>query len=559
MTFQPSESSETPVDIDMDAILELYLAESLEGLGEMEAALMELERHRDNPELVHLLFRQAHTIKGGAATVGLADVSELAHALEDLLDQLREGTMAVSSAIVTLLLRAVDALRAAIPDAVRGAEELAPEYQTVLAALVSHRDHTVPGHPAHPTPAEPMSIVPRPDGAGVARARTLRVNVDKLDQLLDLTGEMAIMRGRARQAFESRHQDGDEPMLAALWELDRLQHELQEQVMKVRMVPLGPVFRQFARTTRDVSMSQSKLAHLVVEGEDVELDMTVVEQLRDPLTHMLRNAIDHGLELPAARQAAGKPSIGTVTLRARHDRGGVLIEIADDGAGLDRERILRRARQAGLVEDGAQLSDAEVYRLILVPGFSTAETVTELSGRGVGMDVVRRNVEALRGTLTLESRGGAGTTIGIRLPLTLAIIQGFAVGVGEETYLVPLDAVTECLRLPAEERLRDEATGLLELHDEMLPYIRLRHRFALPGRGATHESVLVVRDERGQVGLVVDALHGESQAVIKPLGKMFSNITGVSGSTILGNGRVALILDVPTLLDAARSAASRAA
>ena len=538
--------------LDLDAVRQVFLVESMEGLAEMEGALLELERDPGSTEALHLVFRQAHTIKGGAATLGLTTVADVAHAIEDLLERLRSGEQSLTSELATLLLQAVDALRDAIPAAIDGDGQQDAATQRVIARL---GDASAVGLAAahHDTDA---SSIGRLDAAGSSarstRTRTLRVDSAKLDRLLDLSGEIAIARGRLRQALEGGMVDAD-AALSALWEADGLHQEMQEEVMRARMVPLAQVFRPLVRMMRDVSMSQGKLARLVIEGEDVEVDMTVIEHLRDPLTHMLRNAVDHGLEHPGVRQAAGKSPVGTVSVSARHERGNVVIDVHDDGVGLSRERILARATRAGLVAEGVEPSDVDAYRLIFLPGFSTAEQITDLSGRGVGMDVVRRNVEALRGTIALSSVEGQGTTITIRLPLTLAIIQGFAVGIGEEAYLVPLDAVTECLGLPEDLRGSSDPYAVLNLRGEVLPLVRLRQRLGHDGGHHRKASVLVVRDDHGAAGLVVDALHGESQAVIKPLGRMLTGTPGVSGSTILGNGRVALILDVPAILEEARA------
>jgi two-component system chemotaxis sensor kinase CheA len=314
------------------------------------------------------------------------------------------------------------------------------------------------------------------------------------------------------------------------------------------MVPIGPSFHQHLRTVRDVATSQGKQARLVVEGEDVEVDTAVVEIVRDPLTHMVRNALDHGIEPPEVRRAAGKDPTGRLLLRAFHDAGSMVIQVVDDGAGLDRDRIARKAVAMGLVADAARLSDEDLARVVFEPGFSTAETVTELSGRGVGMDVVRRNVEALRGSVAIESERGRGTTVTIRVPLTLAIIQGFKVGIADEAYILPLDAVVECLELPPEETASASVHGVVNLRGKPLPYLRLREHFGLEGRRPARENVVVVQHGVQSAGIVVDELHGESSTVIKPLGSMFKQIPGVAGSSILGNGRVALILDVAGIL-----------
>jgi len=384
-------------------------------------------------------------------------------------------------------------------------------------------------------------------GSG-ARDKTLRVDIERLDRLLNLTGELVISRGRLRQVLES----GTGAELAAALEVhgetERLYVDLQELVMQIRMVSVGPTLRRYARTVRDLAEAHGKQAHLVLEGEEVEVDTKVVEHIQDPLTHMIRNALDHGIEPPEVRKASGKNPCGQLVLRAYHDAGSVVIQLADDGAGFDRERIVERARSLGNVAEPERLTEQDLYRLAMEPGFSTAETVTDLSGRGVGMDVVRRNIEALRGSVGIESRRGEGTTITIRLPLTLAIIDGFVVGVGEETYVMAMDAVVECLELSQEERRHPDGRGVINLRGEPLPYLQLQSLFGLRGTAAKRQHVVVVQHNGFRAGLAVDVLHGASQTVIKHLGTLFQGLSGISGSAILGTGRVALILDVPTLL-----------
>ncbi|HET9553691.1 MAG TPA: chemotaxis protein CheA, partial [Anaeromyxobacteraceae bacterium] len=383
--------------------------------------------------------------------------------------------------------------------------------------------------------------------AAHAGARTLRVDVGKLDRMLDLSGEIAIARGRLTELLERRGGEASEELLSAHREADRLYQDLQELIMKARMVAIGPTFLQHVRTVRDLASAQGKQARLVVEGADVEVDTAVVEQVRDPITHMVRNALDHGIEAPGARAQAGKPAEGTLTLRAFHEGASMVIQVVDDGGGLDRDRIARRADEMGLLDDAGRASPEELARVIFEPGLSTSETVTEVSGRGVGMDVVRRNVEALRGSVEVDSAPGEGTQVTLRVPLTLAIIQGFRVAVAGQTYILPLDAVVECVELPDDERTPG-AVGVISLRGRPLPYLRLRDQFALGGAPARRENVVVVRSGSAVAGLAVDDLLGECSTVIKPLGSLFRHVPGVSGSSILGDGRVALILDVAGLL-----------
>jgi two-component system, chemotaxis family, sensor kinase CheA len=336
--------------------------------------------------------------------------------------------------------------------------------------------------------------------------------------------------------------------LEAHAQLERLSMDLQEQIMKARMVPLGPIFRQYIRIVRDIAQGSGKVARLAIVGDDAEIDLSMVEQLKDPLTHMIRNALDHGLEMPEARRNRGKDACGVVTLEALHDGANIVIRLIDDGAGLNRDRIAARVRSLGLAAEPEQLADQELFKFIFEPGFSTAEKISDLSGRGVGMDVVRRNIEKLRGTIGIDSRSGEGTTITIRLPLTLAIIDGFGVGIGAETYVLPLHAVLECVELPEAERQNDSGCGVINLRGEPLPYIRLRDWFELSDQRPARENVVVIEVNGVKAGLVVEALHGAQQTVIKPLGRRFQGLPAIAGSAILGNGRVALILDVPSLM-----------
>jgi two-component system chemotaxis sensor kinase CheA len=327
-------------------------------------------------------------------------------------------------------------------------------------------------------------------------------------------------------------------------EVTRLIDEVRHSALALRMVPIGMTLRRFERVVRDVCVDLGKEVHLTITGGDAEMDKALVERISDPLLHLVRNSLDHGIEPPEERRRAGKPAAGVLRLHAYHDAGSIVIEVSDDGRGLDRDRILAKGVERGLVPAGAAPSDSEVFGLIFQPGFSTAEKVSNLSGRGVGMDVVRRNVTALRGSIEVESVRGQGATIRIRLPLTLAIIDGFLVAVGTSSFVVPLDRVTECVEFPPEQCDRN----CMDLRGEVLPFIRLRQLFGIDGEPARRQSVVVVEQSGQRTGLVVDALLGEFQTVIKPLGPLFSTLRCVSGSTILGNGDVALILDVGPLV-----------
>ncbi|HMJ58904.1 MAG TPA: chemotaxis protein CheA [Gemmatimonadales bacterium] len=532
----------TLTDRDRDLLLQTFLTEAGEHLRTLEESLVALEARPDDAELLNGIFRVAHSLKGDALMVGFPRIAEFAHGLEDLLERLRDGALAVDADVVSLLLRAVDVLRALLVAAAAGQDTVPADLEATQAAIVA----ACAGPDAElSAPAEQAATT---KVAVTAEGGTLRVDVAKLDRMLNLTGEIAIARGRVAQMMEALPAHVGQEILEAHRDADRLQMELQEQVMKARMVPVGPFFRQYSRTVRDVARAHGKSVRLVIEGDDVELDTRVAERLRDPLTHMIRNSIDHGIESPELRAALGKAPEGCLTLRAAHEGGLIVIEVHDDGAGFNRQRIAERARATGVAVDPQQLPDSELLGLVFAPGFSTAETVTDLSGRGVGMDVVRRNIEGLRGNLSIASVDGEGATITIRLPLTLAIIDGFGIGVGDETYVVPLDAVLECLALPADSHRDGDGHGVINLRGEPLPYLRLRDRFKASGAAPQREHVLVVQHAGGRAGIAVDALYGERQAVIKSLGAGLDGLSGLSGSTILGDGRVALILDVPALL-----------
>jgi two-component system chemotaxis sensor kinase CheA len=371
-------------------------------------------------------------------------------------------------------------------------------------------------------------------------SRSVRVDADKLDRLINLVGEL-IIAGASANLIARRARIPE--LLESTSTLSSLVEEVRDSALQLRMVKIGATFNRFQRVVHDVSREIGKDIGLVVSGEDTELDKTVVEKIADPLTHLVRNAIDHGIEPAEVRQARCKPPQGTVSLHAYHDSGSIVIEVSDDGGGLKRDKILAKAVERGLVDPGRVLSDSEIYALIFEPGFSTAEQVTNLSGRGVGMDVVKSNIAALRGTVDIASEEGLGTTVTVRLPLTLAIIDGFLVGVGKTSFVVPLDMIEECVEFSCQP-----GHDYTNLRGAVLPFIRLRELFGIGGPAPRRESIVVISYAGRRAGLVVDSLMGEFQTVIKPLGKMFNNVRCISGSTILGSGEVALILDVPALL-----------
>ena len=369
--------------------------------------------------------------------------------------------------------------------------------------------------------------------------QSVRVDAQKLDQLINLIGELIIASAGATEVARKLRQT---EVLEANATLTALVEQVRDQALQLRMVKIGGTFNKFQRVVHDVSRELGKDIALHVSGEDTELDKTVVERIGDPLTHLVRNAMDHGIEAAPLRLQRGKPAQGTVSLNAFHESGHIVIEIHDDGGGLDRDRILTKGIERGLVEPGRNPSDKEIYNLIFEPGFSTATQVTNLSGRGVGMDVVRSNITALRGTVELDSTPGVGTTVQVRLPLTLAIINGFQVRVGKSVFVIPLEMVDECV-----EYTGTTSHYYTDLRGSVLPFVSLRTHFSIDGPSSQRPNIVVIKHGNQRFGLLVDELLGEAQTVIKPLSRLFSHAQGISGSSILGNGNVALILDIPVL------------
>ena len=379
---------------------------------------------------------------------------------------------------------------------------------------------------------------------------SIRVSAQKLDKLVDLVGELVTIQARLT---EKATKGKDPEMLFVAEEVERLTNELRDNTMSIRMLPIGSTFSRFKRLVRDLSKELGKEIELVTEGAETELDKTVIERLNDPLVHIIRNAVDHGIEPPSVRESLGKPRVGTIVLSAKHSGGNVLIDITDDGKGLDRESLRLKAVEKGIISPDAEMSDKEVFSLIFSPGFSTSAEVTSVSGRGVGMDVVKKTIDALRGSVDVASEGGTGTSVTLKLPLTLAIINGLLVEVGKQHFVLPLSLVKECVELTREDVRRAHGRHIANVRGEIVPYIRLREKFGINGDLPDIEQVVIADIQRSSVGFVVDNVIGEHQTVIKSLGRVYRNVRGISGSTILGNGTVALIMDMPGLVDGVQS------
>lgn len=376
---------------------------------------------------------------------------------------------------------------------------------------------------------------------------TVRVPAGRLDEMMDRVGELVIAQSRLKQLSAG---SSDLALRAVAEEIERLASEMRDTMMIVRMVPIAQLFGRFRRLVHDLQRDTGKAIELVTEGESTELDKTVIERLADPLIHLIRNAADHGLETPEQRALAGKPPVGRIVLSARQSGAEVVITITDDGRGVDRARVRAKAEENGLIQPGQALSDAELLQQIFAPGFSTAAAITSLSGRGVGMDVVKKTIEGLRGVIELTSTPGEGSTVSLRIPLTLAIIDGLLVRVGASRFVIPLSAVEECVELSSEQDLRSTGRSLITLRDQLVPFIRLRQLFATGHEPDQHQKIVVVSTGHERVGLVVDQILGDHQTVIKPLSRFHAEIGAFSGATILGDGGVALILDISHLVAA---------
>jgi two-component system, chemotaxis family, sensor kinase CheA len=692
--------------IDLSQFFQVFFEEAGENLETMEQMLLALDIESADDEELNAIFRCAHSVKGGAATFGFADVAELTHQMETLLDKLRRHELAPTTAMVDVLLASGDALKAqlarhqgngaspidttellagirrcvdggAVPapvavaaratapaaaapapapvsaparpgvreleltvgplpdlgvadnlvdlfkeitdlgtieplDAGRGADGMrrfkvttsstdndlvdlfgfhvareqialkplsagygfhegapgAPPPESRPADLGYGFFDNAPGAPTEGLAATPEAVVAqvaapvapaRPaaraeKAAAAAESSTLRVSVDKVDQLINLVGELVITQAMLAQNGKGVDAALYQQMAAGLADLERNTRDLQEAVMSIRMIPMSLVFNRFPRMLRDLAAKLGKKVEMVQVGEATELDKGLVEKITDPLTHLVRNSCDHGIELPHERLAKGKPEHGTITLIATHQGGSIVIEVRDDGKGLNRAKLLAKARERG-IDAPDTMTDSEVYGLIFAPGFSTAEVVTDVSGRGVGMDVVKKNITALGGTVEIDSAEGYGMTVRVRLPLTLAIMDGMSVGVGEECYILPLSSVVESFQVqPGIIKTIGGHGRVVEVRDEYMPVLDLEKVFEVPRFDFEHVSniMVVVEAEGGRVALLVDELLGQQQVVVKNLESNYRRVEDVSGATIMGDGRVALILDIGSLVRRSR-------
>lgn len=542
-----------------------FVTESREHLSQIETQVLVLERDPHDSESLNAVFRGFHTIKGLAGFLELWDVQQLAHHVETVLDLARNGQLLITPQAIDVILESSDLLRrwlGHVDALLRHAPTQAPAQDEGLLARIRSLSEKGSDEPGTSPQLAAMAAAVEGTGAnqtGPAPAErpperhsesaTVKVDTAKLDYLVDMAGEMVIAESLVRHDPDLGASKSQR-LQRKVAQLTRITAELQKTAMAMRLVPVGPLFRRMARLVRDLARQFGKSVALETQGDDIELDRTIVEELADPLMHMVRNSLDHGIEQPAERKEHGKNPQGRLLLRALHHAGQVVIEITDDGAGLDQEKIRQKAVAKNLIGPDDTLSENEIYNLIFHPGFSTAAQVTNVSGRGVGMDVVRKHIEKLRGRIEIHSIPGQGTTFLLKLPLTLAIIDGLVVTVGSERYIIPLFAVREMFRPSAETiwTVQDRAEMAL-LRDTLLPVVRLYRRFAIQPRTENPlESVLVVVEVEGRrFCLLVDDLIGKQEVMIKALGETFKNVPGITGGAILGDGRVGLILDVERL------------
>jgi two-component system chemotaxis sensor kinase CheA len=595
---------------DMQEIFEDFLVETGEALSDLDQHFLDLEANPDDNGLLNEIFRTVHSIKGGAGFLELNDLVTVAHSSENVLNCLRNGEISVSSEIIDLVLESVDMIKAILSEA-KGEDigtlditgivqkldlmlQFALESTDTPAAkadapAATEADDTPPTldldsvpeptpvevaeEPEAPeeTPAPVVEAVSEPEtpvAAPVANTpipkveveTNIRVDTARLDNVMNLVGELVLCRNRVlKLVSQLDHNTQAEATLRDLStscsQLNLVTTDLQLSVMKTRMQPVGKIFQKFPRMVRDMSRKLNKQIELKIHGEDTELDKSLLEELGDPLVHLVRNSIDHGIETPDIRKAAGKPELGTVTLTADYDGAAIVVKIVDDGAGIDPEKIKKAVLKKGLMtkEQLEGMSEKDAYNLIFLAGLSTKEQVSDISGRGVGMDVVLTNIRKVGGIIDVDSTLGEGTTISLSLPLTIAIIQTMMVSATERLFAIPLSSIVETLRLEASDIQSVDGRSMVRLRDQVLPIVPLSQAFGLPPSddqiAEERLNVIVVALAEKRVGLLVDSLHQQEEVVIKSMGDYLGEVTGIAGATINGEGQVVLILDIGAMID----------
>ena len=610
-----------PIDCEDQELLEGFLTETAELLEKLDDDLVTLEKASDDPELLNRIFRSIHTVKGASSFLGFDLLVKVTHKTEDVLNRLRKGELVVNPEIMDIILEATDLVKLLVSDIKAGdiqerevdgtiakllpllsenaqpkveapAPEQAPPQPAappVEPAAAEAAPQTPPAAgpaadavpeaaPTPPPPTRPAGEVvakkaptpPRPPegkGEDLSDNSTVRVDVKRLDDLMNQVGELVLERNRMiqlNQDFQLGHgerHDFNEEFSKLTKRMNFVTSELQMQVLKMRMIPVEKVFKKFPRIVRSLARDLGKEVDLQIFGEETELDRSVVDEIGDPLIHLIRNAMDHGLETPDERIAAGKPQAGTLVLSAVHEGNSIIISIKDDGRGIDTDRVGRKAVEKGLVteEQLTAMSQREMFDLIFLPGFSTKEKASDLSGRGVGMDVVKTNIKKLNGLIEIKSERGQGSEFILRLPLTLAIIQSLLVEVEGEVYSIPLSSVLETLRVDQRQFHTIGGQELLKLRDSVLPLLRLQTIFNVQQRYEQSDFcyVVVIGAADKRIGLVVTRLVGQQEVAIKSLGNYLAHVPGIAGSTILGDGRVTLIVDPVALIDGGEAGSGR--
>jgi two-component system, chemotaxis family, sensor kinase CheA len=597
--------------IDISQFYQVFFEESKEHLDEFEQLLLKLNVENPDFEQLNAIFRAAHSIKGGSATFGFNDITAVTHVLENLLDRLRKKEMVLQTEMIDVFLQTADVIRLLIDSHRKGTPadaKVADKVTDKLFAfsvdskLVSPASQTKPdedfGFFDEVTPtkeedggfglfeqldkpdksatttiaseaktdAKPIEAkvaeTPAPETPAMdrragdrrtnerAESNSIRVDVAKVDQLINLVGELVITEAMLTQGLSNAPIALLQALSSSMAQLERNTRDLQDAVMSMRMMPIGSLFSRFPRMVRDITSKLKKEVELVTVGEETELDKGLIERIADPLTHLIRNSLDHGIESPKKRKAAGKPEKGKITLSAMHQGGSIVIEVADDGAGLDRERILKKAKERG-INIPTHINDDALWNIICEPGFSTADAVTDVSGRGVGMDVVNRNISDMGGQVNLTSVPGQSCKISIQLPLTLAILDGMTVSMGDNLFVIPLNSIVETLQ-PKLENIKS-VTGegaMVHTRGEYLPIIAMHKAFNIETQvtDSTQGMLVIVEAHGKKAALLFDDLVGQQQVVIKSLETNFRKINGISGATILGDGTVALIVDIPTII-----------
>ena len=528
--------------MDTGRYAKLFLSESREYLSEINTALLELERGGGDAAVARL-FRAVHTMKGMGAAMGYTSVAELSHELETLLDKLRSGSLAVTPVIIDTLFAAVDTLEQTV-DLATGQTPQQLDVGEITSRIRQVAEQT-------PQTFTAEFAIPKREENGAATPaqkppRHIRIDSRRLDTLMNVAGELVIARDRIAQISERL---GDEELVEATRHASQIVSSLQNEIMTSRMVPVWQIFERFPRVVRDTARALGKEVEFKIEGKEIELDRSMLDEMGEPVLHLLRNSLDHGIELPADRVKAGKPRVATLILTAERDRATVLIRVTDDGRGIDQNRVLPRAKALGIVEPTtSKLSEQELVAIISRPGFSTAEKVTDLSGRGVGFDIVANKVRTLGGSLEVHTDQGLGTSVSMRLPLTLAISRALLARVEKEIYAIPLTHVLETFALSQPMLLEVKGKEVVAIRDDVFPAIRLRERVGLPPSGKASGQVVLVELAERRAALIVDEFVGQQEIVMKQFDGVNGTRTLFSGATILGDGAPALIIDASTLL-----------